>query len=225
MVIMNKSRLGAPAALCAVALVPTTLGCGLSSRGTSAAPEQASSVVGGSAIPAAPATDDSNPPPRPGSRTALVDDLASTQTDEDVDSVTAEGTDSVTTTAAPAPVDATTRDRLERFGRHYLAFDHRSDPGARAIALEPLVTAPLLAELAAPLPAALLDDLAREERVVVPSLVSLEPLGDGAASNVFRLTYDVTTSARFDGGDRTTETEIAVITVVVDADGLVADVR
>ncbi|MEL7157929.1 MAG: hypothetical protein AAFN30_15230 [Actinomycetota bacterium] len=184
-------------------------------------------MVGGSSIPASPATDDAIATPRPGSRTALVEELeelAEPPADAP-DPITAEGTDSVTTTAAPAAVDPVTRDRLAAFGRLYLEFDHRLGPEDRASALAPLVTPPLLADLVAPLPAALVEELAAEERVSVPALVAVEPLGAAGDGQAFRLTYEVTTTVRSGKGEPATTTDVAVLTVVTDADGLVEDVR
>jgi len=230
MVIMNKPRFGRsvrPVALTTVFLLVSGGACSSVSEQGEPSSATVSSVVGGSSIPAAPATD-VPAVPEDGSRNALVDDLAEAAevpAEELVDSVTDEGTDSATTLPA-LPVDDATRAQLTTFGEAYLGYDHRQSPDARAVALEPLVTSSLLPDLAAPLPAALIDQLQQEERVVTPTLQSIEPLGgDGGDGRVFVLSYEVTTSTLDDAGESVTAVEVVRLTVVIDGEGIVGDVR
>ncbi|MEM9130839.1 MAG: hypothetical protein AAF962_03955 [Actinomycetota bacterium] len=206
----------------------------LSGAACSSSPQQAapslaptSSVAGGSSIPAAPATD-VQPLPEEGSRNALLDGLAEAAEEPEevvIDSVTDEGTDSATT-VPPTPVDEATRSQLAAFGQAYLGYDHRQSPEARAEALEPLVAPDLLLDLATPLPAALLEELEAEERVVTPTLVTVEPVGgDGGDGRVFLLTYEVATATVDDGGEPLTAVQNVLLTVVTDAAGIVEDVR
>ncbi len=231
MVIMNKPRFGLsvrPVAVTAAVLLLSGLACSpASEQGASSLPTT-SSVAGGSSIPAAPATD-VTPLPEPGSRTALVDGLEQLAEDEPdevvVESVTDEGTDSATT-VPPIPVDDATRARLAAFGEAYLGYDHRDPADTRALALEPLVTPSLFLDLATPLPAALTEELQQEERVVTPTLVSVEPIGgDGGEGRVFLLTYEVTTSTVADDDEVVTTTALELLTVVTDDTGVVEDVR
>lgn len=230
MLIMNRPRFGRsvrPRALIAAVLLLTGGACSTAPQQVAPSLPPTSSVAGGSSIPAAPATDVTTAPTE-GARNALVDDLQAVAEGPDeveIDSVTDEGTDSATTTP-PAPVDEATRSRLVAFGDVYLGYDHRQPAESRAVALEPLVKPALFAELATPLPAALIDELEQEERVVTPRLVSVEPVGgDGGDGRVFLLTYEVTTTTVDADGGPLTVTEAVLLTVVVDDDGVVGDVR
>lgn len=125
------------------------------------------------------------------------------------------GTDSSTPFAATPPT-ASLEARLVDFGLLYLAFDYRADPGAKLVALRPLVVPALLDQLAQPLPPALTELVEAERRVVEAEFVGLVPL----ASDTFQLTFTVATSS---DGDRTEQ--LRTLTVTVNGEQLISDVR
>ncbi|MDH3681935.1 MAG: hypothetical protein OEV40_18505, partial [Acidimicrobiia bacterium] len=125
------------------------------------------------------------------------------------------GTDS-STPADAVPPAAALHARLVEFGRLYLAFDYRADPGTRLAELRSLVAPGLLDQLAQPMPPALREFVEAEERIVEPEFIELTPL----ASDVFQLSFTVATSA---AGDRTEEHRRLIVTV--DGAQLVSDVR
>lgn len=137
-----------------------------------------------------------------------------TATDPEGDADRVAGTDSGPIPDLTEPDDEL-RARLIDFGGRYLAYDYRLGPDDRLAGLQPLVAADLLDELAQPVPAALTDQLAAEERVVVAAFDGLRPIDE----NVYELRYTVTTAgASADDGGRT-------LVVTVDEEQLVSDVR
>ncbi len=244
MIIMNKPRLAVPRALLLAALVVASLGCASSSGGApTAAPDPVPPGSGSPLDPAAPdpggtdpvadsgATGASEAPPVTGSRAGLIEALAESATSTAPPRpVTDDGTDSVTVASTPAPLAPGLRADLEEFGRWYLGYDHTWAPGRRAEALAPLVTETLLAEVAAPLPAALTAQLAAQQRVVTPRLETAEPIeaqADGSVVALLRFTVVTEALApdAIDGDEPVTVEESMVLTVVVGPDGLVGDVR
>ncbi|MEM8925387.1 MAG: hypothetical protein AAGD35_17935 [Actinomycetota bacterium] len=213
-------------ALLTVAIAPVGLGCALSTGTSTAAPETTSSAAGG-ITPAAPAAaDGSTDQTAEGSRSGLVADLerAATSTTA-AEPVTDEGSDSVTTTVAPPPLDAALRSRLEVFGQLHLGYDHRQDHADRVAELAVVVDPLLLEQLAVPLPAALVEELASEERIVTATMreiVPLEPLPEGGG--VYRLDVDLETTT-IDTGAASGEPGFTSVVVVVGPDGLIEDVR
>lgn len=118
----------------------------------------------------------------------------------------------------PEIIDEGQRSRLVQFGQAYLSFDYREDQLTRVERLQGLVSADLLVDLSAPMPPALMEELVADQRVVTAEEVDLAAVGE----NVFQLSFDLTTTSASDGS---AEPERRVLTVVLDPDGLVSDVR
>jgi len=129
----------------------------------------------------------------------------------------AAGTDS----AIAAPAEQLTpeiRQLVEDFGQLYLSFDHEAPTEERVTALLALAAPEIGPSLVAPLPPALLESLTEAETVIEVELQDVESVGDGA----YIAAYEQTTSSD-DDSDGQTQTK--VLTIVINEDGLVSDVR
>ena len=166
--------------------------------------------------------------------TRAADEAAGTPTDEPaatelvgstggLDRTTVSGTDSEPIVAPP--VAAELASQLGRFGQLHLGYDYREDAAVRLAPLERLVAPELYLDLAAPLPPALVASLAEERRVVTVEPLEVAGLDAGPdGGGVFEILLAVT-ERRTLGGEVEVSERVEAVVVVVDAAGLVVDVR
>jgi len=218
----------------ALASVAATAGCSSDATATEApdaqpdvsAPSPALSLGEGELDPAAaggsaPAPDGSAPA-TDGSAPAAPDSAAGGASEE---AATEAGTDSATT-APPTEVSADLRATLIEFGERYLEYDYRVPHEERVEGLRDLTSAELFAELAEPMPPALVESLVEEERVVEAELTELQPLEAGVFQLSFTVTVSTAASASTGGsGDSGTTPDTRVLVVSVGPDDRVSDVR
>lgn len=227
MVIMNKTGLGGVGMVIALSLVPVASGCGFGlDSARQPAPSSSESAPANAAADQTAEEAASTGARVAKSRAGLVDTLRAGGNDrDDTASITAEGTDSVPADAV-APVDAEIRLRLARFGESYLGFDYREPPERRLDELIQMVTPSLFTELAAPLPMALTETLVAERRVEIPELLTLVPVeAIATGGGVYELSFAVAETTTPDGTTVAERERMQTITVVLNADNLVEDVR
>jgi hypothetical protein len=123
-------------------------------------------------------------------------------------------------------VSAVLRATLIEFGERYLEYDYRVPHEERVEGLRDLTSAELFAELAEPMPPALVESLVEEERVVEAELTELQPLEAGVFQLSFTVTVSTAASASTGGsGDSGTTPDTRVLVVSVGPDDRVSDVR
>lgn len=197
---VSASQQSGPALSSAAATVPP--GSVSASTPPSSAPAGSGSV--------SPSTASTTPDPQAPPQTKLAADGSG--------SALIVGTDSETVPAAPSPVTPQIQALLDAFGHQYLEYDYRADPAARAEALRSLVTPQLFQQLSQPLPAAMVETLRAEHRVVTATLVSVQPVDAG----VYQIAYAVDTRA---DGVPAAKAQPRSLVVTVDGQQRVSDVR
>jgi hypothetical protein len=213
----------AAAAVAALAVAVTSVACSMPGGGASASstvapqgPGAEDSAAASVAFPAAGdgASRDTAGPADPGGTGGTEGSGGEAEGDVAVD----DGTDSAVTEPPAAEIGPGLQSSLVEFGRRYLSFDYRIPPAEQIEPLRELTTAELFAQLAQPMPPALVESLVAEERVVDAELTELLPLQAG----VFQLTYQLTVTSN---DDDVAGSEVRTLIVSVDPDDRVSDVR
>lgn len=207
----------------ALTVVPTSLSCAFVGSSTNSDPSSALVEADEEIVTTeAAAAED----PQAKGRALLTDTRRVDVSSDDREPIADAGTDS-TDAESPIVVTAEIRQRLSRFGDRYLSYDYRENPEARLDDLAELVTPSFYDRIALPLPPALAGSLAAERHVesaALLSVVSITALTGGGG--VYELSYAVTEMTTPAGAAETVESErTQVITVVLDAENLVEDVR
>ncbi|MCP3988652.1 MAG: hypothetical protein GY724_06250 [Actinomycetia bacterium] len=174
---------------------------------------------------ASPAPDDTAPADNgPGS--ALAAQLKASESGRtEGESSTREGTDSEV--IVPPSLDPELESKLALFGQAYLAYDYRVTGDSRLAPIKLLVTQDLYDGLVAPLPAALVETLIAQRRIVTAEFLAVEGIESSpSGGGIYQLSFMVTETSTAPLSDEASiEERTQLLTVVLGPDELIEDVR